>query len=90
MRVVILKQKKQIEISFSKHTELYDILIEKDNIWREINETVDFSFVYEKLKKNYSSTMGRTSEDVIRMFKDLLLKSYYKISDKKDKNRFRI
>jgi len=78
----MLRQKKQIEMSFSKHIELYDILIEKDNLWREINETIDFSFVYEELKKNYSSTMGRTSEDVIRMFKYLLLKSYYKISDR--------
>lgn len=78
----MLRQKKQIEMSFSKHIELYDILIEKDNLWREINETIDFSFVYEELKKNYSSTRGRTSEDVIRMFKYLLLKSYYKISDR--------
>ena len=72
----------QMEMSFSKYNELYDVLIDKDNIWREINENVDFSFVLENLKDSYSSDMGRTAEDVVRMFKYLLLKSYYKISDK--------
>ncbi len=43
---------------------------------------LDFSFVVEMLKDKYSTTMGRTSEDVIRMFKYLLLKTYYKLSDR--------
>ena len=43
---------------------------------------VDFSFVYDELKDKYSSTMGRKAEDVIRMFKYLLLKNYYKLSDR--------
>ena len=43
---------------------------------------VDFSFVYDELKDKYSSTMGRKAEDVERMFKYLLLKNYYKLSDR--------
>ncbi len=78
----MLKRSSQLEISFSKHNELYDILIEKDNFWRQLNEMLDFSFVVEMLKDKYSTTMGRTSEDVIRMFKYLLLKTYYKLSDR--------
>ena len=78
----MLKQTNQLELSFSKHTELYDILIKQDNFWKQLSEMVDFSFVYEELKDKYSSTMGRTSEDVIRMFKYLLLKSYFKLSDR--------
>ena len=78
----MLKQTNQLELSFSKHTELYDILIKQDNFWKRLSEMVDFSFVYEELKDKYSSTMGRTSEDVIRMFKYLLLKSYFKLSDR--------
>ena len=78
----MLKKSNQLELSFSKHTELYDILIKPDNFWRQLNDTIDFSFVYEQLKDKYSSTMGRTCEDVIRMFKYLLLKSYFKLSDK--------
>ena len=78
----MLKRSNQLELSFSNHIELYDILIEKDNFWRQLNEMVDFSFVVEMLKDKYSTTMGRTSEDVIRMFKYLLLKTYYKLSDR--------
>lgn len=78
----MIKLKNQLEISFSKHIELYDILIPKENFWKQLNDMVDFSFVVEMLKDKYSSTMGRTSEDVIRMFKYLLLKSYFKLSDR--------
>lgn len=78
----MLKQNNQLEISFSKHIELYDILIEKNNFWRQLNDMIDFSFVVDMLKDKYSSTMGRTCEDVIRMFKYLLLKSHFKVSDR--------
>ena len=78
----MLKQTNQLELNFSKYSELYDIIIQPDNFWRQLNDMVDFSFVYEELKDKYSSTMGRTSEDVVRMFKYLLLKSYFKLSDR--------
>ena len=78
----MIKSINQLTLNLSKYNELYEILIEKENMWREIKEKVDFGFIYEELKDNYSSTMGRPSEDVIRMFKYLLLKSYYKISDR--------
>ena len=78
----MLKMNNQLELSFSKHSELYDILIKEDNFWRQLNDMIDFSFVIDELKDKYSSTMGRTSEDVIRMFKYLLLKSYFKLSDR--------
>lgn len=80
--IKMLKQKNQLELNFSKHIELYDILIKPDNFWKQLNDMVDFSFVYEELKDKYSSTKGRTSEDVIRMFKYLLLKCYFKLSDR--------
>lgn len=78
----MLKQQNQLELNFSKYAELYDIVIRPDNFWKQLNDMVNFSFVYEELKDKYSSTMGRTSEDVIRMFKYLLLKSYFKLSDR--------
>ena len=78
----MLKRTSQLELNFSKHTKLYDILIKPDNFWKQLNNMVDFSFVYEELKNKYSSTMGRTCEDIIRMFKYLLLKSYFKLSDR--------
>lgn len=78
----MIKMNNQLELKFSKHIELYDILIEKDNFWRQLNDMIDFSFVVDILKDKYSSTMGRTAEDVIRMFKYLLLKSHFKVSDR--------
>lgn len=78
----MLKENNQLSFCLSSHASLYDILIEKDNFWRQLKDMVDFSFVYDELKDKYSSTMGRKAEDVIRMFKYLLLKNYYKLSDR--------
>ncbi len=80
--ITMLKVSNQISFSLSTYASLYDILIDKDNSWRQLKEKVDFSFVYDELKDKYSSTMGRTAEDVVRMFKFLLLKNYYKLSDR--------
>lgn len=78
----MLKENNQVSFCLSSHATLFDILIGKDNFWRQLKDMVDFSFVYEELKDKYSSTMGRKAEDVIRMFKYLLLKNYYKLSDR--------
>ena len=45
----MLKMNNQLELSFSKHYELYDILIREDNFWRQLNDMIDFSFEYEEL-----------------------------------------
>lgn len=78
----MLKPTNQLELNYSKYVGLYDVLIDKDNMWKKLNNMVDFSFIYDELKDKYSSTMGRTCEDIIRMFKYLLLKSFFKISDR--------
>ena len=44
----MLNNNKQIKLSLSKYSDLFDILVEKDNFWRLINETIDFSFIYDK------------------------------------------
>lgn len=69
MVIRMLKSDNSISISLRKYSELFNILIPKDNILRQINEMIDFTFVYEALKDKYTSTMGRTAEDCIRMFK---------------------
>ena len=78
----MIKLEVQQQLDLSPYSELFELLIEKDNFWREINENINFGFVVEELKDRYSSTMGRPAEDIIRMFKFLLLKGYYKISDR--------
>ena len=75
--ITVLKEINQLSFCLSSHASLFDVLIEKDNFWRQLKDMVDFSFVYDELKEKYSSTMGRKAEDVIRMFKYLLLKNYF-------------
>jgi len=74
--------KKQTQMNLSEYSKLYDILISEENELRQINELIDFSFVYDELKEKYSATMGRGAIDPIMMFKYLLLKSLYPVSDK--------
>ena len=76
----MLQRSNQIQMSFSKYSELYDILISKDNEWRKLNE-IDFSFVYNILEDSYSEEMGRTATDVVFMFKLLLIKDRSGLSD---------
>ncbi len=66
---------------FSSYSSLYDLIIPKDNILRKINDLIDFSFVYDELENKYCHTNGRTAESPIRMFKYLLLKTIYNLSD---------
>lgn len=62
----------QISFAYSPYTELYDLIVPKDNMLRQINELVDFSFVYDELKANYCLDNGRNAIDPLRMFKYLL------------------
>lgn len=68
-------------LPLSNHYSLYDKLIPKTNLLRQLNELVDFSFVYEELRSKYSEGMGRSAISPIRMFKYLLLKTIYEVSD---------
>nr|WP_083858710.1 IS1182 family transposase [Paenibacillus sp. OSY-SE] len=61
--------------------ELYNLVVPKDNLLRRMDELVDFGFVYEELHVNYCHDNGRTAVDPVRMFKYLLLKSIFDLSD---------
>lgn len=69
------------ELILSEYSGLYDIVVPQDNLLRRINTLVDFSFVYQELVDKYCSDKGRMAESPIRMFKYLLLKVIYDISD---------
>lgn len=71
----------QQEIQFSQYSSLYALIVPKDNLLRKINDLIDFSFIYEELVTKYSLNNGRTAECPVRMFKYLLLKVIYTISD---------
>jgi transposase len=84
--MVVQQQKLQL----STFSDLYSLIVPKDNLLRKINELIDFTFIYDELVTKYCSTNGRNAESPIRMFKYLLLKTIYDISDVDvvDRSRF--
>ena len=68
-------------LSLSAYSYLYDLIIPEDNLLRKINNLIDFTFVYDELATKYCLNNGRNAESPIRMFKYLLLKTIYNISD---------
>ena len=71
----------QQELQLSAYTELYDLIVPKDNLLRKINELIDFSFIHKELVDKYCHNNGRNAESPIKMFKYLLLKSIFVVSD---------
>lgn len=71
----------QQSLTLSPFMAIYDIVVPKDNMLRQFNEVVDFSFVFEELKDKYCLDNGRNAVPPVRMFKYLLLKSIFDLSD---------
>ena len=69
--------KKQEIMILSEYTGIYDLVVPKDNMLRKINELID----YDELLDKYCINNGRNAIDPIRMFKYLLLKSIFDLSD---------
>lgn len=67
----------QQTFSLSRHTELYDLIIPKEKLLRQINDLIDFLFVKQELINKYSLNNGRRAESPIRMFKYLLQKKHF-------------
>lgn len=67
--------------SLSDYADLYDRLIPKDHFLRKFNDLVDFSFIYDELEHKYCPDNGRNAISPIVLFKYLLLKVIYKMSD---------
>ena len=72
----------QIKINHSIYSELYDLVFPEDHILRRIHDLVDFSFIYEELESKYCLDNGREAKSPILLFKYLLLKYLYNLSDK--------
>jgi transposase len=73
--------KKQTSLAFSPYMGIYELIIPKDNLLRQMNELVDFSFIYDELLNVYCQNNGRGAIDPVRLLKYLLLKSIFDISD---------
>ena len=63
---------KQETLNLSPYMALYDLLIPKDNLLRQINELVDFTFIFDELQTKYCLDNGRNAIPPIRMFKYLI------------------
>ena len=79
MKIAMLQEQESLPLS--EFTRLYDLVVPKNNILRRINDLVDFSFVYDELRGNYCLINGRNAISPIRMFKYLIIKRIYKLSD---------
>lgn len=73
--------KQQQTMILSPYMGIYDLIIPKDNLLRKINELIDFAFVYNELISKYCLDNGRNAINPIRMFKYLLLKTIFDLSD---------
>jgi IS5 family transposase len=71
----------QPRMILSQYADIYEKIIPKENMLRKIKEMVDFSFIYDELVSTYCTNNGRGAVDPIKMFKYLLLKTIYDVSD---------
>ena len=71
----------QLTMDVSPYSSLYDIVVPKTHFFRQLTELCDFSFIHDELEKNYRPDFGCKAYSPIMMFKYLLLKDIYKLSD---------
>jgi DNA-binding transcriptional LysR family regulator len=75
----MLQEYQQLKIS--EYQNLYDRLIPEDHVLRKFNNLVDFSFVRDELEHKYCLDNGRNAISPVMLFKYLILKAYYTMSD---------
>lgn len=75
---MLVQQQKMI---LSSYMEIYELVVPKDNLLRKIKELVDFEFIYNELIDKYCLDNRRNAIPPIRMFKYLLLKVIFDLSD---------
>lgn len=71
----------QQKMILSPYMGIYELVVPKDNLLRKIKELVDFDFIYNELIHKYCLNIGRNAVSPIRMFKYLLLKVIFDLSD---------
>lgn len=56
-----------------------DELVPEDHLLRQIDETIDFSFIYDKVETTYSQETGRPSLDPVLLVKIPLIQTLFGI-----------
>jgi transposase len=70
------------QIKMSEYVNIYNVLIPTTHILRKLNDLIDFRFVEDELRSKYCLNNGRGAISPIRLFKYLLLKVLYNLSDR--------
>ena len=78
------------QLKLSEYEGLYERIIPEHHILRKFNDLVDFDFIYTELEKKYCLTNGRVAISPIQLFKYLILKVMYNMSDRDlvDRSRY--
>lgn len=79
----MLKTVVQTEMRLSPYEGLYEAIIPSNHMLRRLKENIDFSFVNPMLREQYCEAFGRPAKEPEMMFKLLLLKKLYDLSDKR-------
>lgn len=84
----MLQPTEQMKLSFFEG--LYDKIIPKEHILRKFKDLVSFGFVYDELEKKYCIDNGRNAFSPVFLFKFLILKVMYNMSDRDlvDRSRY--
>lgn len=61
---------------------IYDVVIKKDHKIRKLHDLLDYEFIYDELKDKYFDDNGAMAYDPVMMFKLLILKVEYELSDR--------
>lgn len=75
----MLQEYQQLKIS--EYQNLYDRLIPESHVLRKFNNLMGFSFVRDELEHKYCLNNGRNAISPVMLFKYLILKAYYTMSD---------
>ena len=73
---------KDKQLVLSPYESLYQRLIPKTHFLWRLKHLVDFDFIYEELQDKYCLDNGREAIHPIELFKYLLLKAIYNLSDR--------
>lgn len=71
----------QQTIQLTAYADLYGKVVPQKHMLRQINDLIDFSFIYQELVSKYCPDNGRRAESPIRLVKYLLLKVINDSSD---------
>jgi len=73
---------KQQKLVLSEFSGIYDSVIKKDHWIRKLHDLLDYRFIYDELRDKYCDNNGAMAYDPVMLFKLLILKVEYKLSDR--------